>query len=1033
MNPRSPAIFPIVLTCFFLSGLAGLIYQVAWARYLALILGHTSYAIVAVLVAFMAGLAIGSAFLGKMADRLERPLAAYAMVEFGIALYAFGFPALHRFTEGAYVATGGGLTAKFIFSALLILAPTILMGATLPMLTKFVTRSLGELRGRVASLYSINSLGAVAGCWVADFWWLPDYGLEVTVFGAGLLNLFAGLVAFALSRSTLEGAPTAASLQPPREENLESYTPAEIKLATIVIGASGFVAMLYEVAWTRLLALALGSSTHAFSIMLMTFIAGIATGSALLARRRLKMRSLDALGWIELSLGISIFVSMFLYEPLPYWFTRIGDLLARKETSYPLYEAAQALICFAVMFLPATLLGMTLPLASRIASSEIAATGRTVGMVFAVNTAGTVLGSAVTGFFLMPWFGLAGAFGAGVAINIAIGLAILFRERLPRLKGPEVAGVAAGCIGIAMVASFVFTGPWQRSFAQGVWRYRNATSLEDFRANGRSVQFRYHKDGPGATVAIATRTNQHMIAMALKVNGKTDASTGDFITQIMLAQVPALLHPTATNALIVGLGSGMTAGSLLRHTNIVQADCVEILPEILEAARHFRPFTDNALGNPRLKIIIDDAKSYLNTTEKKYDIIISEPSNPWMAGIATVFSQEHFAACRDRLHPGGVMAQWLHVYESDDRILRTVIKTFATAFPAVSIWTAESGDLVLIGSTEERATDIDAFLAKGREPRVSEELTLIGLNSPVTLLAREIVSQRNGAFLAGPEDAIHSDFYPTLDYMSQRAFFVGGSAKLHERLDETRAPRAETLLGQLLKKHRIDENDLRGLARLASENLFKDQRLVYSLLTRWIEENPATQAPYELLSRVTIERPVAVAEEARLVPRHAEIMQQAKVDPGFLNFYELTLIQAYRFKRSVLYTPAARELNEVLAILAERESPQRRLYYLHRAELAWDRGDDAACISLGLAALSPDSNLGPVDFSWDLQAPRIVLAAIVEAHLRAGNISAAYTTAQQATAGGYTRQDEHHYEPLALACRKAEALFQAAQNSRQQK
>lgn len=1018
MNSPRLAIFPIVLTCFFLSGVAGLVYQIAWTRYLALILGQTSFAVIAVLVAFMGGLAIGAAWLGKFADRLERPLLACALIEVAIAFYAFLFPSLHGF-----VGSGGPFALRFILSAALILVPTILMGATLPMLARFATNSITELRGRVAALYSINSLGAVFGCWVADFWWIPTYGLEVAVYGGGLLNLIAGIVAFGLSRSILEGAPTAARLAQAQQESPEKYTPAEMKLALFAIGASGFVAMLYEIAWTRLLALALGSSTHAFSIMLMTFIAGIAAGAAILTPRRLQIRSLEALGRIEIALGATVFLSMFLYEPLPYWFARIGGLLARTDSAYPIYELAQALVCFAVMFLPATLLGMTLPLASRIAASELASTGGTVGRVFAVNTAGTVLGAAVTGLMLLPTLGLAGTFGLGFALNLAIGLAVLWRERLPSLNAPKLAAIPLACAAMVWIASALFTESWKGAFSQSVWRHRNAASLQQFRANGRTMQYPYHRDGAGSTVTIATRTNAHMVAMALKVNGKTDASTGDIVTQVLCAQVPAMMRPTATNALVVGLGSGMTAGSLMRHTNLLRADVVEISPEVVAAATHFSPFNDYVLENKRMRLTIDDAKSFLKSAGQKYDIIISQPSNPWVAGNASLFTQEYFAMCRDRLNPGGVIAQWVQVYEADDSVLRTVIKTFATAFPWISIWSAESGDLILIGETEQRAVDLDAFLKRARQPQIAEELTRIALNNAITLLARQIVSPANGAFIATAGDPIHSDYFPSLEYMSQRAFFVSEKASIHESVDETRSPRAETLLAELLRRSRLKDADFRHLAQLASEAQFTDTRLVYSMLHRWIEENPATHIPFEMLTRVNIERPIAIAEEARLLPRHAEILAAAESDPGLLHFYELTLMQAYRFKRSILYTPAAKELREVLNLLAERNTPQRRLFHLHRAELAWDRGDNAACLEIGTAALTPESNLGPVNFSADPQAPRIVLAALIQAHLKAGNASMAYATAQKAKLGGYTKEDSQNYAPLNLACRKAEAIF----------
>ena len=266
---------------------------------------------------------------------------------------------------------------KFAFSFITILLPATLMGATFPALTRFVTRSLAELRERVAALYFINSLGAVVGCWVCDFWWVPSFGLELTVFAAAALNLIAGLIAVAMSRAVLEGSPTAITAPVPNANQSDEYFSfLDLKIAIIAIGVSGFVAMLYEVAWTRLLALALGSSTHAYSIMLMTFISGIAVGALLIARWKGLRRTLDAFGWAEVALAAAMLFSMFTYELLPYWFAQIAMLLSRRAESYPLYEMIQAFICFQSCSFRRFALGQRFPLASRIATAEVSQTGR---------------------------------------------------------------------------------------------------------------------------------------------------------------------------------------------------------------------------------------------------------------------------------------------------------------------------------------------------------------------------------------------------------------------------------------------------------------------------------------------------------------------------------------------------------------------------------------------------------------------------------------------------------------------------------
>src|SRR5688572_12821054 len=312
MKSSLRVVFVLLMTCFFASGLAGLGYQVAWTRYLSLFLGHTSYAVVAVLVAFMGGVASGNAVAGVWAARARKPLAVYGWLEILIAIYAVFFPSYYELCHSLYISAARSLAAsgtgllllKFGFSLITVLLPAAMMGGTFPVLTRFVTRSLSELRERVALLYFINSLGAVFGCIVADFWWVPSHGLELTIYGGAALNFIAGIIALGMSRAILEGSPTSMTAPLPQPNPTDEYFSAlDLKVATIAIGLSGFVAMLYEVAWTRLLALALGSSTHAFSIMLITFIAGIATGAALVARWKTEGRTLEAFGWAEVALA----------------------------------------------------------------------------------------------------------------------------------------------------------------------------------------------------------------------------------------------------------------------------------------------------------------------------------------------------------------------------------------------------------------------------------------------------------------------------------------------------------------------------------------------------------------------------------------------------------------------------------------------------------------------------------------------------------------------------------------------------------
>jgi len=483
MKHRDRALFGVAMACLFVSGVAGLIYEVVWARYLALFLGHTSYAVVAVLVAFMGGMAIGNLVFGRLADRVERPLIGYAWLEIGIGVYALLFPFYQGLVHEAYVGVARAwqpgtailFGLKFAFSLSTILLPAMLMGGTLPLLTKLLTRSVGEVRGNVAALYFINSAGAVVGAWLAGFVLIEAVGLEATVLAGATLNLAAGLGAYLIAQSAV-GLAGRAPIPVAGDEArpAEVFSPSDLRLVIWGIGLSGFVAMLYQVTWTRLLALALGSSTHAFALMLITFIAGLTIGSALIYRWRSLRDTMSAFGWAELALAGSVAGSMWFYDALPYGFVRLAGMLVRRVDVYPVYSVLQGAICFAVMLVPTICLGMTLPLASRVATADSGRTGSSVGRVFAVNTLGTVLGAVVSGLWMLPTLGLARTFAAGVVVNAGIGLAVLGRRRRV-VVGPIglLVGAGAGVLVVGL-AGAILDARWSGTLTMGLWRIPEA-------------------------------------------------------------------------------------------------------------------------------------------------------------------------------------------------------------------------------------------------------------------------------------------------------------------------------------------------------------------------------------------------------------------------------------------------------------------------------------------------------------------------------------------------------------------------------
>lgn len=1031
---RAPRfLLPTAVVCLLLSGAAGLVYQIVWMRYLALFLGHTSYAIIAVLVSFMGGLALGNAWFGARADRTAHPLALYAWLEIGIGVFALVFPFYYEAIHRAYLAaaahlTPGGLPAfglKFFCSLLTILLPTTLMGGTLPVMTRLVTRSLGELRERVANLYFVNSAGAVAGCFLADFWWIPALGLEATVLAGAALNLGAGLLALVVH---LQGADSwkAAPGETAESAADERYTAPEWRLAVIGAGVSGFVAMLYEVVWTRMLALSLGSSSHAFSIMLLTFITGIAAGSWVVTRWRGLRRSLDAFGYAELALALTLILTVGFYVKIPHWFVQVASVLARQPQAYPLYEVAQGLICFLVMFVPTLCLGMTLPLATRAASHDVRHTGRSVGTVFAVNTVGTVLGAALTGLLLLPALGLARTFFLGIALNAALGVFTLCRRWL--FPHPALTAL----LSLALVTVMIPLGGlvesrWQRMSSLALWRLRQPPDSAAYADALRRVNLLYYRDGAGSTVTVDALHEGGETNLTLRVNGKPDASTGfDMPTQMLCGHIPALLHPAPRDALVVGLGSGVTAGALAQHPELERVEVVEISPEVVEAARCFASYNHAVHDHPKVRLVVDDAKSFLKTTRRTYDVIVSEPSNPWMAGVAGVFSQEYYTDCRSRLATNGLMLQWVQAYETDDQVLEIVLNTFLSVFPYASLWQTDVMDLLLVGSLSPPAVDLNALQQRFGHPAVRADLERIDLFRLPVLLALEVIPATDTRHLLPPTGRIHSDYYPILEFAAQRAFFVQSAASLAARYDQNQWPRPATLFGEYLKTHPLTEKDLQALTLFHFSSRIPHVRLVRSALTRWHREHPEAAEPLEFLFQTRFSGSHAAREVEALRPLPSPFLEATATNPQPLRDYASLLYEAYSDLRSAFYVPPTRDLESALQRLIEVDPPRRLTCLLLRAELAWDRGDDAACSRLAQEAFRDLLNAPPGQ-QPDPKAATVVLTRIIETLWRQGRLGEAREWCQLARRQGYiTEAGSPDFPPLNLVCRKVEFTLDSA-------
>jgi len=740
-----------VVACFFLSGATGLVYEVLWIRMLGLVFGHTVFAVTTVLTAFMAGLGLGSWGFGRLADRQARPLRLYGLLEIGIGLFCLAVPVLLPLVETLYrgLARTLGLSflafslAQFALVLALLLPPTTLMGATLPILSRLFVTDAQTLGRRVGFLYSLNTLGAVVGTALAGYVLLPALGMRATLTLAAAVNLVVGATIVLLDGLQASLPSETPATPPPAAEAAPEATAV---LVAIGLGVAGAASMIYEVAWTRALSLVIGSSTYAFTAMLLAFLLGLALGSAIFSRL-LGARAVGpaTFGLLQLGAGAAALGILPVFGWLP-------DVVVRAlavSLAPGFVVLVQVLVAVAAMLAPTLLIGAGFPCAVQAAARGTGRVGLDVGRLYAGNTLGAIAGTIAAGFVLMPWVGAHGSVKVAVVLNLVLGTVLVLAARPAWTRGqPAVAGALAAVILVGLVA----IPPWNPSvMAAGAAVYprqyqRFAGQGGIARALAESALL-YYRDGLTATVSV----HREGAVTSLRVNGKTDASTGiDMHMQLMLAHLPLLAHPQARSVLVVGLGSGVTAGAAAVHAGVERVDVVEIEPAVVEAAGFFARENREALRDRRIHLVVGDARNVLLAADRRWDVIVSEPSNPWIGGMATLFTEEFYALARSRLAPGGVMVQWVDGYTLRPEDFKMVVKTFRSAFPATTVWNAHGvADFILLGAAEARPFDLAAVQAAWEaSPALREDFQRLGFRSAAAFLADFLLAEPDAARLA---------------------------------------------------------------------------------------------------------------------------------------------------------------------------------------------------------------------------------------------------------------------------------------------
>ncbi|MEW5721512.1 MAG: fused MFS/spermidine synthase [Thermodesulfobacteriota bacterium] len=960
---------PFLGLLFFLSGTAGLVYEVVWARYFSLLLGATALAQTLILATFMGGLALGNWFLGAAVDRARRPLFLYGLLEVLIGLYALTFPRLYQALEGfisllAFSLEAGETTvwtAKFVLSGLLVLPPTLGMGGTLPVLVKYFTRSVQTSGREVALLYAVNSGGAVAGCLWAGFWLIRTYGLNGPLYIAAGLNLFAGAAALVLASGARSGPVGPAVRTAPREPEPQGAWSREQKIAIAGAGISGFAVMLFEVAWVRLLSLALGGTTYSFSLMLAAFISGLTLGSLVIRGRIAQVRDPFRLfGVLEILITASLIAALPVYERLPYFVANLSHVFNPVPQTFLYFETAKYGLCFLVMFLPTFFSGMALPVVSQLAAGGLGRLGRRVGLVFAVNTLGTLAGALLVGLYLLPRLGLKATLELGMGLNLGVGLLVLAAGKRGTLR-TRAAWPAALAAGFALYVALV--PDWNLLVVTaGEYRYRReAPDYREYLRIFDRMEIVFYEDGPTATTSVVHDRRHDNLVLA--INGKPDASSRyDLPTQVLLAHLPLALRGEARQALVIGLGSGITAGSAITH-DLEKLTVLELCPSVVRAARLFDQFNYKVLDDPRLDLRVTDAKTFFQLDRTRYDVIVSEPSNPWVAGVASLFSLEYFRAARDHLAAGGLMAQWCHLYEMDDPTFRTVVRTFREVFPRCELWALGRQDVLLLGYAGRGPIDPAVVRRALARPAVARDLARIGLLDLVSLLSLQIMSEETLARAVYGWDQVHRDLHPVLDYQAPLSFYTQAEVSLAKKLDERGAPptAARTHLAAYLRQHPLTDQEYQNLYRLLHGPLFEQAPadLRPNLAAAWYRAFP-----------YSVPAALAALDEERLFPEPRRrfwenLVRDEGADLGLLETAHRWLAREER-RFGTVFTPYTPDLYvAVLERLVETGGEGQGAYLAELAGVNRRWGRSAAAWDAARRALNLAGTAGGAD--WERQ------------------------------------------------------------------
>ncbi|MFM9967245.1 MAG: fused MFS/spermidine synthase [Burkholderiales bacterium] len=783
--PRVPR--EVFFILFTVSGFAGLIYESIWSHYLKLFLGHAAYAQTLVLALFMGGMAIGAWLCSRFGMRWANLLVGYAIAEalIGVAALLFHgvFVSLTDWAYDSLLPGMGGETAasiaKWMLAGLLILPQSILLGTTFPLMSAGLIRRypLGP-GGSLAMLYFTNSFGAAIGVLASGFVFIEKLGLPGTIQLAGALNLLLAVTVWVLARGReprpAEGVatpnietPSAASSSSPAKTNTANAASAPLMPRTVAAPNSyalflgialltGTASFIYEIGWIRMLSLVLGASTHSFELMLSAFILGLAFGGLWVKRRIDSIADpMFFLGWVQIAMGLLALLTIPLYGQMFEVMAAVIKGLAKTDTGHAMFLMSSHGIALAVMF-PATFCaGMTLPLITysllRLGHGE-----KSIGAVYAANTLGSIIGVVFAAHVGLPLLGLKGLITVGAALDVTLGLVLLWRVG----GRPSFRIGAAATAGLAFAVVLAAFPLDNYKMASGVFRRGEIFDTRD----GQLIS---HQDGKTTTVSLMDFPE----GRSLRTNGKSDGAIAmdpnlprisDEVTMVLTAVIPMAVKPDAKNVAVIGIGTGLTTHTMLANASLQSVDTIEIEPLMAKASRQFAPINANAFADPRSNIVFDDAKTYFSTHNRRYDIIVSEPSNPWVSGVSSLFTLEFYRLAKRYLKPGGILVQWFQLYEIDASLVASVLASLGSEFPDYAIYAATNGDLLIVAGDSETLSKplFDMTSVQG----VADELRRVQIYTLGDLQMRRIGGKKVLApFFDTFAVPANSDYAPYLD------------------------------------------------------------------------------------------------------------------------------------------------------------------------------------------------------------------------------------------------------------------------------